>query len=73
MSYIIETPVYINTRFHRYCEHCKIVDLSIETNTSYDGFKYTILTCEHYDACKQLMQNLKYQKSEDKEPEVKIK
>ena len=82
MSYIIETPVYINTQFNYFCDHCQMCELTLKTETNtfkYDDVKeikqvsYTI-TCKHFEVCKKLMHNLRYtQKAEDKEPEVKIK
>ena len=80
MSYIIETPVYINTEFIGLCDHCRLCEIVL--NTEKNTFKCTdgrviehvchTLTCKHYDMCQQLADNLRYQNGEAC-AEVKIK
>ena len=85
MSYIIETPVYINTKFLGFCDHCKMSKLALKSDAKYYTYydnrtqeqkeisstAYT-LTCERYEVCKQLADNLRYQNGEAC-AEVKIK
>lgn len=59
-----ELPIYVNTRFNYFCENCGMSELRIETNlinaNDEPFIKTYMLTCEHYQTCKTLMHNLRY-------------
>ena len=72
MSYQIDSPVFINTRFNYFCDNCVEIEPKIITDTiTANGEKYCVshtLTCENYETCRTLMHNLRYkQKAERKE------
>lgn len=71
MSYQIDSPVFINTRFNYFCDNCaeikpKIITDTINANDEKFCVSFT-LTCGNYETCRTLMHNLRYKQKAEME------